>query len=340
MDLKKALYGKGILKKKAVLFSLISVLFSVLFITVYSSNFNTMYEDRIPGSNIRIKVMDNYARNFESYVASSVKISGYKILDGLTQNIATGMPAPLDHKAFNDTFANCMKCGRNICPGGSYTCVNGNQYLTGMLDTITATSLQQLNINTNYTINSIGIEQNYPFEVQVIVNLSYKVTDNSSTKYYAQWTKNVIISQPISIIGLNDPTGFKYGESYNRRIVRYTGLCEFDEACWTSDVTSQFFNERKYRYYTNGTSFLERYWNSNNPSDCCGIETIIHPNELVPPTENDDRNYIDHNYWSGGSNCSNSKMVTVIMNGESITFDQSTAARYGVMNISTVRCTP
>ena len=48
------------LHRKAVLFSLISVLFSVLFITIFSQNFNTLYEDRIPGSDIRIKVIDTY----------------------------------------------------------------------------------------------------------------------------------------------------------------------------------------------------------------------------------------------------------------------------------------
>ena len=100
-------------KRKAVLFSLISVLFAILFITLFSQSFNTLYEDRIPGSNIRIKVMDTYTRNFERYIGESIKISTYKALNNITiyNREHNSNRFFIDSQEFNDTFENCMICG-------------------------------------------------------------------------------------------------------------------------------------------------------------------------------------------------------------------------------------
>jgi len=332
------------MNRRAVLFSLISVLFSVLFITIFSQEFTSTYEDRIPGSNIRIKVMDVYTRNFEVYIGDSVKVATYHTLDGITiYQHNNGRMFFKDFSEFNKTFRDCMTCGYVNCSNQipSKSCNVGDYSLKSRLDNITALSLQQLNIQTNYTLNSIDIRQDYPFEVEVTVNISYNVTDDSGANYYARWTKNSIITQEVPIVGLLEPTGYinDSTNTYRQRIARYSGVCEFDESCWTNTTTQQFYSQNNFRYYSGGVSFLQRYWNDNSVSDCCGIETIMHPTQLSNPDRTN--SYIDHYYWSGSYSCAaGNKIVSLKFGSDNVSLDENTASRYGVTNQSTVYCTP
>ena len=325
------------IRKKAVLFSLMSVLFSILFVTIFSTNFTTTYEDRLPGSNIRIKVLGDYTKNFQTYVGESVKISTYRTLDAITKyRDSSGRVFFNNFSDFNQTFNNCMTCGYVNCT--NKTAANNcgiDQYdIISRMDAIKALSLAELNIQMDYQIQSIEIQQNYPFEVQVAVNISYNITDNSGKTNYAQWNKNEIINQSVSIIGLLDPAGFINDSTnrYNRTIKRYTGICEFNEQCWNFTNTEQFYEEQSFRQFKGGISFLQRYWNDNNASDCCGIETILHPQELNPPNLNE--SYIDNYYWKDiyVCNISNSsvQIVNISLNSDDVHFDTGTAARYRV----------
>jgi hypothetical protein len=327
--------------KKAILFSLISVLFSMLFITIFSQTFSTAQEDRIPGSNIRIKVIDVYTRNFETYVGDSIKLATYKTLDAITI-YQDGKGFFADFTAFNKTFYNCMLCGYVDCSAKipANNCNLGNDDLTSRINNITQLSLEQINIKTNYTINSITIApQTYPFEVEVTVNITYEITDASGGESYAKWTKEKIISQSVSIEGLLDPTGKINDANYERRITIYSGICESNSSCWNPTTTRDFYQERSFRYYTNSTSFLQRYWNDYSDSGCCGIETIIHPSELAIP--NLRNSYIDQYYWRGGYTCDDGKSVINITFGtDEVHLDSATAARYGVTGNGTTYCTP
>lgn len=320
------------LGKKAVLFSLMSVLFAILFITIFSQGATTTYEDRLPGSNIRIKVMDIYTKNLETYIGESIKISTYRTLDAITKYRDThGLGFFSNFSSFNQTFNNCMTCGYVDCTNQNTTnnCSLENYDIISRLDNIKTLSLMQLNIGMEYSINSIDIYQEYPFEVQVALNISYNVTDNSGKTDYARWEKNNVIIQSIAISGLIDPKGYinDVTNKYNRTIKKYSGVCEFNEQCWNFTNTEQFYTEKSFRQFKGGASFLQRFWNDNNASDCCGIETILHPAELNPPNLNN--SYIDNLYWNGTYTCGNGlQIVNISLNSEDVHFDAGTAARY------------
>lgn len=317
--------------RRAVLFSLISVLFSVLFITIFSQQFTSTYEDRIPGSNIRIKVMDVYTRNFETYIDDSVKVSAYRALGGITENLLSGGFS--DRAGFERAFSGCMECDHTNCSNQNVSnlCGLGGYSLKARLDNITDLSSQQLNINTTYNINSISIDQEYPFEVQVTVNISYNVTDNSGKDYYARWSKNKVIVSDISIIGLYEPLGY-YPAGFRQDITRYAGSCDGNESCWNINTVNDFYSQDDFRYYKGAPSYLQRFWDDLTPSDCCGIETILHPSAYVNDTS---KSFIEHQYWSGTVSCAKGdKMVNLTLGAESISLDEATASRYGVSNSS------
>jgi len=329
-------------KKKAILFSLISILFAILFITLFSQSFSSVYEDRLPGSNIRIKVIDTYTRNFEKYVGDSIKVSSYKTLDAITIYRYTHGRFFNSFKEFNNTFHECLICGYTNCSNQTtiYDCNTTSYDLKARLDNLTELSKNQLNIKTDYIINSVDIEQKYAFEIEVRVNISYNITDNSAGEHYAKWSKQQVITQQVSIVGLLDPKGYLNDSTntYHRAIKRYRGICEFNESCWDTGTVEEFYKENSFRFYDGGASFLNRYWNNMTQSDI-GIETILHPTELNPLDKNN--TYIDNVYWEGIRTCEEGKkIVSILLDSEDVHFDQETAARYHVANSSTIYCTP
>lgn len=332
------------IKKKAVLFSLISVLFAVLFITLFSQTFSSTYEERLPGSNIRIKVIDTYTRNFEKYVGDSIKVSAYRTFDAITIYRYTHGKFFNSFEEFNRTFHECMICGYTNCTTpllAANDCNMTGYSLNSRLDNITTLSRDQLNIRTNYSINSIEIKENYAFEVEIKVNITYNITDNTAGEHYAKWTKEKVIIQTVPIIGLIDPKGYLNDstKTYKREIKRYRGICEYNASCWNHNTVEEFYSEKSFRFYMGGGSFLQRYWNDMTPSSCCGIETILHPTELNPTDKNN--SYIDSYYWDGTHTCSTGyKIVNTSLNSEDVHLDQATAARYQITTSSTVYCTP
>jgi len=338
------LNNKGKMKKKAILFSLISVLMSILFITLFSQTFSTVLEDRIPGSNIRIKVIDVYTRNFENYASESIKISTYRVLESLTSR-GSSQGFYTDQNDFNRKFYNCMTCGTFDCSGSVLQqCPMGTSGydLNSRMKNISDLSLAQLNIKTEYKIHNVTIRQDYPFEVEVTINISYNITDNSGSGYYAKWIKNKVITQSVSIIELTDPLAniSSYG-NVSRKITKYNGVCVFNETCWNLANTITFYNSNDYRYYVGGVGFLQRYWNDLTPSSCCGLERIMHPTEFktaFPVYRNN--SYIDHYYWNGTNNCSFGKILNYTFNGDSVSLDEETAARYKISSYGTELCKP
>jgi hypothetical protein len=314
--------------KKAVLFSLISVLFSVLFVTMFSQNFSTIYEDRIPGSNIRIKVMDTHARNFETYLGDSIKISTYRTLDNITRIKKNDKTFFNDFTSFNTTFYECMTCGYTDCiTKTTETECNKEYYLVARLNNITNLSEDQLNIKTTYKINSIIIEPESAFFLKVKVNISYNVSDSSDN--YARWNKNILVTQSVSILGLLDPMS-NINNATNRTIKKYTGTCEGNTACWTPANTLAFYQDMSFTFDDQrGVSFLQRYWNDTTPSEY-GIETILHPSEINIPDGN--RSYIEHYYWNNAYSCSNVSMTIHIyqLDADRVSLDSATATLYGL----------
>jgi len=321
--------------KKAVLFSLISVLFSVLFITIFSQNFSTLYEDRIPGSNIRINVLDVYVRNFETYIGDSARISTFRTLDALTTYSNNRHQFFNNSTDFDQAFSDCMIYNRV----NGVDCGLGQYSLTARLDDIANLSNSELNIKTVYKINSVSIEQDFAFEVEIKVNISYNITDNSDENYYAKWTKEIVITQPVSIIGLQEPTGNINDSTnrYNRTIKRYDGNCKTNTSieCWTPANIIQFYQDQSFRLQPNSTSFLQRYWNDKTPSDKLGIETILHPSELPLPL-NLNHSYTEQHYWDAAYTCNNSTISIGIysITGDNVSLDHNTAIIYGLSNSS------
>jgi hypothetical protein len=329
--------------KKAVLFSLISALFAILFVTIYTQNLHTGTDTAMLATNIRIKVMDVYIGNFEQYIADSSRIAGRNALIGITSERASrGFFA--SQAAFDKAFSDCMKCGLMNCANASSgACMNPSADMASRINNIINLSAAQLNINTTYAINNITASQKYPFEVVISVDISYNVSDNNGDAGiggYAVWHRHSIIQETISIIGLYDPMiSIATGSNYTRPVIMYNGSCQYNSTCWNLTTFTQYYASGQYRYTTYGTGFLQRYWNDSMPSSCCGIESILDPLRLGNTDYN--TSMVDYQYWSNKYRCrvaGDPKILQINATGQMISLDEGTVSRYNMANDSVWIC--
>ncbi len=330
--------------KKAILFTLISVLFSALFISLFSEDYSTSITESIPSTNIRIKVLDTYTRNFDKYTDHAFEIATYKTLESITQyNKIQGRFLP-NEQSFNDTFENCITCGLMDCniplspacqdPISGYDL---NKSLTNISDL----ARSELNINTTFKINSVEITQKLPYEVEVTLNLSYNVSDNAGGDY-ALWERNRVTTQKVSIIGLSDPLFYPSTDGLmNRQIIRYTGSCEFNESCWNVTNVKYMFDRAEYRFSVLGTSYIQRFWNSSTASACCGLESFLN-STMLGNWVRVNNSFVDHYYWAGNYSCQGTPGETPIIIFNNIytnfSLDEETASRYNIINDGIITC--
>jgi hypothetical protein len=327
------------MKKKAVLFTLISLLLASMFIALFSAQYQYNLEDRASASNTRVKVMDTYVKNFETYVDDSLQISSYKTLDALYSYIVGRNSFFSDSAEFNNTFYNCLACGYLNCTTKATSCpapIAGNDLGT-MLSNITMLANQTLNIATDYTINSVSVYQVRPFEVEVDLDISYEVSDISSSDY-AEWNIRKIIHQTISIQNLYDPLTALNTKNNYRKIIKPTNICAdatVNDTCWNMNNTILFYNSQEYRQYYNGTNYLNRFWNKTVSSGYSGIESFLNVSYV-----SGNNTYVDTYYWNGKYSCPSSNITILEFNfvNPGFRLDAYTAGRYNITDYGKIVC--
>ena len=216
-----------------------------------------------------------------------------------------------------------------------------DEYCDGSLDSyleqISTSANMNLNIDTKYVINSINITQEYPFDVEVRLNITYNISDKGDPTF-ASWDKNEMIAQTVSIINLKDPlVGVNTNGTFERKIVR-TNICSANDTCWDINKMTQFYSLKEYRHYVNSSSYLQRFWNDSSQSACCGLETLLDKSVI---SFSKMASYTDHTYWNASFDCSNPDSIKVLeINATAYGFklDEATAARYYVTESGVVVC--
>lgn len=125
-------------QKKGVLFTLIAILFAALFLTIFSYGFREVKLQNNNPEQLRVKVIDSYSHNFEQYTADRLKIGSYETLNVLINEV-TNNDFYANNNSFNQAFDTELK----------------NNIQT-KLDDLVDTAKSELNINSEYTINSVS----------------------------------------------------------------------------------------------------------------------------------------------------------------------------------------
>ena len=207
---------------------------------------------------------------------------------------------------FKDVFSQVLLDGTIGDTPQTLSEMTGNTY-NDRLGEITTTAKNAFNIDTVYGISEIRVSQTGPWFVEVEADLSFNVSSETAT-----WNKTATIKTEISVENFEDPyyivkslqdSGVKYINKITKSDTK------FDE--WDVDKVKDFITDGDYTHFqnSNAPNFLMRFTNDISASPCCGIESLVNPNN--PAITGKDVSYVDYKYWSATPTCPNPNLYTV-----------------------------
>lgn len=246
----------------------------------------------IPTTSLRVTKANHMIRNFKTIlVERELKSSSYFAVKQLIQcmeykeSFLTDLQADFKEVLVNGTLnANDLatECGINFMANRS---INSR---LGLLSNVTE---EQLHLITNFTIMNTSIYQSNDtgydsFYVDMEINIKMDAG-------IARWDSNNTVTTSLKVEDYEDP--------YYLGNANYSNKIYFsNKTSWTRSEVFDFIDDINYTHEELAPSFLMRFENNSNASECCGIESFINPYELNI-TNDVPWSYVDFCFY--GQNC-------------------------------------
>lgn len=317
------------ISKKGFYFTILGILIvTVLFVAFVPLSGNL--KDKTPSVRSRVTVADDFVETLKtSYVPMALRTSSYNALNGLSELAKVNKQLFADSAELQAIFADAMMTGSVACPDGGgikelETCIcdidpgcadpntitfmRGRDFKSRMAD-IETTAEQHLQLTTEIGDSSwqvsdwnVKLYQNSDtgaFQAGVNITLKFAVAGGIS-----RWDDTVEIQEIFSFEGIEDPL---YSVKTQQPPIDSLYTNKFRAANlthWNLTNTWLAINGQNYSYNAKGASFLARFTEADEPSECCGIESLINADAMpLPPITEGvmDATYSDWCYF--GSRC-------------------------------------
>ncbi len=299
-----ALQGRGIFmgkvaSKKGIFFTFISITMMIIFILVFTPQADISLQKDTQSIRLRIDSIDNYIDDLENrYFENVLRATTYKTMLSLIFYInSTGAYLPNLDSAFSEVL---ITGNINNVPIDSITGkkIMDNNTFTNWSNRIAKASKETLSVNTTIAVNNVTVYQTEPWAIDSKISLNFSVKSS-----IAEWKKdNVIIITSIDVEGFYDPYYLvNTNKVYTNQIKKSS--VEFDQ--WNTTIVREHLRNGTYAHWDNSDapSFLMRFTNTITNSSCCGIESIVNPNKIIPNDQID--SYADYFIWTNkySNNC-------------------------------------
>ena len=281
------------LGKKGMFLTLISISIIAAVIIIFTPSGLDLSKN-MPVIKTRVSNVNEYVLDLENvYLENALKATGRKTLIGLIGHVKdNGFFA--NAVEFENAFSEVLLHGEYN--GNNIGVMDENTYIN-LIDDIKTTADQTFNVETIFTVNDIKVEQTRPWFIEVEAGITFSVTSET-----ASWTRDVTIKTEISVENFDDPYYLVNTEGSYINKIRKSDT-KFDE--WSDEKVIDFIEDGNYTHFEDGQapSFLMRFYNDISASSCCGIESLVNPNN--PSISNKNVSYVDYLYWSSVENCAN-----------------------------------
>ena len=311
------------LNKKGLFLTFISISIVAAMIAIFAPP-NVSIEKDLSAVKARVENVDDYVFDLENvYLENTLNAIGRRAMIALIdymqeEAIRTGTQVFLTnfHAAFSEVLLSGTIGSRPIDNFIDPDIMTDNTY-NNKLNEIRNKANRAFNVDTAFnpiTPNNIRVQQLSPWFVNVEMDVSFTVTTAEGT---ATWTRSVKIITNIDIKNLRDPYYLaKTNGNYENRITE-TGT-KFNE--WNVNKVKDHIRDGTYVHFQDGNSpnFLSRFVNDVTASSCCGIESLVNPNN--PAISSKDVSYADYRYWSDAANCASPPRSLFRVNAINIEF--------------------
>lgn len=178
---------------------LISTLFIAMFLRVDSPSIDFSTESKLS----RVNSVDSFINSWDSFVGDSIILATTSALENITDKIASGEVVALKLKNPASVVADCVALKQvNFRSGDDSNCYGDNP-INKSLNNFKDLAQDVLGVNLSYSIvdESIFVDDSYPFQLKVSLQINYTVIDPG----FAYWTRYKTYSVLVPIVGLRDP---------------------------------------------------------------------------------------------------------------------------------------
>jgi hypothetical protein len=256
------------LGRKGIVFSLLAVALSSLFLMWFADYYEPSIDEMVPVFSSRVLILNNAVSDAFSYAEYAAKTSSYYALRGLYEEINT---TGIFLSDFNTSFVVCAVNGTSSC--------SNTHNLSVLLDEYVLLVNNDMRIPLGMQLHSFEWVDERPFSLKVRLNVSVWIVD-----HYASWNLSGVIETWVGTTGIYDPAFYNisttYGGIVGERQIRPAGT---GISSWDENRFHQFYLLEQYNPFSSGPCLSHRFegdWFEIGGVRC-GIETIVHPNNYV-----------------------------------------------------------
>ena len=321
------------LGKKGMFLTLISISIIAAVIIIFTPSGLDLSKN-MPVIKTRVSNVNEYVLDLENvYLENALKATGRRTIIALIGRIEKEGSFS-DKDEFDSAFSEVLLDGTldGVSIGESINSdymdqdiMDENTY-NDWINKIVATAKNTYNIDTTFNpiqLTDIQVYQIRPWFIEVEADITFSVTSET-----ASWTRDVTIKTEISVENFDDPYYLVNTEgSYINKITKSD--TKFDE--WDVDKVIDFIGNGDYTHFedSQAPSFLMRSYNDISASSCCGIESLVNPNNDAILSKF--ASYVDYLYWKTPSDCDNQNLYKVNGLNSEIKLDFGSIGRYNLL---------
>ena len=250
----------------------------------------TVEQSETSSARTRIAIMDNYLDSFEAYAGTALRTSGYFVLQNLSKGIADVGDYVYN---MNATLRVCIITSPIACLAQGETFQDSLNLLVDLAQT-------NMSITTAYIIHDVWITEEQPMEVVLWLNFSYNVSDP-----FASWAiSGKTIRTTIDVTSIQDPAYAYQVAQGELQMSRAFNLSQLRKYQFNAETFGLHYENRTYIIAKDkAPSVIDRYMgNLQEQSSCCGIESVVHYDEISPERWSDpsiaNLSYVDYYFFT------------------------------------------
>ena len=290
-------FRNRIFQKKAQFFTIAAIL--LLSISLISFTYLSYDRQTSQARNVQTRVvsMNWFIQDVYTDVDNALFISGKRALIALSQEIRDNDDYISDPEfIFKELVINGTIAGSPSQFLENSTIINWTNKVAFIAN--------DSGIIFNLSDYNVTINQSEPWYLDVRLTAKMIVMD---TKGVSFWNTTLDKTIKLSVEDTEDPVYTRESHGNILRMIRRTsidGFVDYSDPL-NPDVSNLmlFIQDKEYRHSNSSPSFLMRLQGDLSHSECCGIESIVGVDELIPyPQFLFERSHVDYIYWEDPEN--------------------------------------
>jgi len=310
--------------KKGIFFTFTSIILMAALIIIFTPSPTQDITADAKTAKTRVNAINDFVVDLESsYLENIMRVSSHKAFLALISYIDANGPfsdlnelkSRFSELVINGTIDNVLQTEM-----ADNTIINWTQRMVNI-------SSNTLNINSEFTVNSVQISQLRPFFVELNLDISFSIDSETVSWNISEF----IVNAELNIQGFDDPYYVTDGDYINK--INKTNV-ESNE--WNTAKVLDHIAYGTYRFNEEAPSFLQRFTSPSLSSGCCGIESIVDSTKVSSSQK--DVSYADYIFWKTSSDCPNLNLYTASGISPNVKFDSPHLISYNLTEDSSQIC--